>query len=399
MLFRRRLTAADVIWCYETLLLRAPESDQVVAEKLALPSFQALVTEIVSSSEYQERNSPLRGVTHEDVIWCYQNLLNRLPESTEVVDDKAQHRSISELVRDLITSEEFRSKCIDTENLQTVLFEFVFGRSPDSGEQLSRRDFEKTLSALHRKLCLLENLQPELTTDTVLQLLIFQTCDHEKYVPMVQETSRTVLEYVRRWRCDYEIFYGIKRGCHPWHATFNRIFKLDELVRSNYTGWVLYLDADAYFVSFDFDIKGFLAANAKYAIIAASAFGNERPDTHYWNINAGVFFINLGHPMSREIVSAWKRYYEILYTPDDFRMAGSWDDVINDQTSLHAILKNPQFESVLLIDGMRELFNSRHASLIRQALRIDHSTNDDQNIDQRLCYLQREIASVFGSLS
>jgi hypothetical protein len=48
---------------------------------------------------------------------------------------------------------------------------------------------------------------------------------------------------------------------------------------------------------------------------------------------------------------------------------------------------------------MRELFNSRHASLIRQALRIDHSTNDDQNIDQRLCYLQREIASVFGSLS
>ena len=51
------------------------------------------------------------GVSREDVVWCYRTLLDREPESEEVI--KAHRRTINfkELVAGFVDSQEFRAKC------------------------------------------------------------------------------------------------------------------------------------------------------------------------------------------------------------------------------------------------------------------------------------------------
>lgn len=60
-------------------------------------------------------------------------------------------------------------------------------------------------------------------------------------------------------------------AAHPWHAIFNRIYELNEYVNSGLRSWVHYMDADAYFVDFEFDLRGYVADKSQYALIASDA--------------------------------------------------------------------------------------------------------------------------------
>jgi hypothetical protein len=404
-LFERTLTADDVIWCYRHLLGREPESLKVIEEKLRLRSFRAVVKQMVSSAEFQELVASEPSLTHDDVDWCYRHLLLRSPEGASVVADKMHHQNFRSLVADIAASEEFLGGHKLSDELDKLAFQIVHGRDPDPGEFLGGYSAIRVIKVLRKRLdngasmTDQPNLQAELGSakselaETQHKLLIFQTCDHERYVPILQATSQTVLEYVRRWHCDYETFIGIKKGAHPWHATFNRIYKFGELMRSGFCGWVAYLDADAYFASFDFDLSGWLDRNRHFALIAAHA---DEYSKHYWSINAGVFFLNLGHPVAREMISQWADYYQALYDEQDYINAPRWDMVVNDQTSLHSILKNPKFEPYVLTEGVHEIINSGGAKVIRQILREDHTSNDDLNFDRRVERIRAVVQEVLN---
>ena len=227
------------------------------------------------------------------------------------------------------------------------------------------------------------------------RIRIVQTADTQKYAEMLRQSARTVFAFLRGRDIEYESFLGIKRGAHPHHATLNRIFILNEYLDLGYRGWVLYMDADAFINELNFDLRGFLESNADRALIIAPASGE--PSNPSWNINAGVFFANLGHPVCAEILRTWKGFYDALYASEDYVRALRWDDIINDQTSLHRILRFPALQPyVWSAPELIHLFNSGGARFIRQIVRRDHASVDEGNFAWRLDAISREAERVLG---
>lgn len=181
---------------------------------------------------------------------------------------------------------------------------------------------------------------------------------------MLVASSRANRVFCERHGIAYTAFIGVKRGFHPWQATFNRIVLLQEYVEQGYRGWVLYLDADALVAALDWDIRAYLVERADRAAVLTP--GNEgAPD---WAVNAGVGFFNLSHPSCRALIGAWSAAFAKL---DDsaLRGAGRWDLVANDQDMLQAILRaDPKLRADVLLETPARI-NSREASLVRQVLR------------------------------
>ena len=90
------------------------------------------------------------------------------------------------------------------------------------------------------------------------QVVVMQTCDGPNYYPLLEQGRRANEAFALRNGYRYECFIGIKRGYFPWHACFNRIIMLRDLVRSGYRGWVFYLDADAYVFDQQFNLPQYL---------------------------------------------------------------------------------------------------------------------------------------------
>lgn len=195
-------------------------------------------------------------------------------------------------------------------------------------------------------------------------ITFIQTADAFGYKPMLDETSRAVIEYCRRHGFNYESFTGIRRGVHPWQASFNRIPMLQQMVREGYRGWVIYLDADAYVYQMDFDLRAYLRERNHHSAVLTPIPGQDIP----WNINDGVMMVNLGHPLGREIVRRW---YERFMQVSDATLEElvAWPQDINDQTFLAQLLEAdvPLRESVYY--ERAELINSCYAQFIRQLLR------------------------------
>jgi len=195
-------------------------------------------------------------------------------------------------------------------------------------------------------------------------VLVLQTADADRYAPMLAITATNVREYCRRQGFDYESFLGIKRGFHPWQATFNRIPMLEELVARGFAGWAVYLDADAYIQDLDFDLTAYLAAKQDRAAIFATSGVTGEP----WDVNAGVALINLGHPLGRELVAQWAVGFA-AHDDETLREASEWMGPGNDQDLLHQILRrDAAIAEAVLVEPMA-FINGPHASFIRQQLR------------------------------
>jgi len=123
---------------------------------------------------------------------------------------------------------------------------------------------------------------------------------------------------------------------------------------------------DAYIADLSFDIGAYLAERNQYALIAAPS-GLTPP--RWWDINAGVFAINLGHAKGRELVDLW--FEKFMAPPLDVLSAEQvWGDVIDDQAILHDSLNAIDgFEAALLRDeGAHPVFNW-DSRFIRQVVR------------------------------
>lgn len=194
-------------------------------------------------------------------------------------------------------------------------------------------------------------------------ITFIQTSDVSKYRPLIDRSSLSLKAYCEKFGHAYECFYGIKRGAQPWHASLNRIPILKSYIESGYDGWIIYVDADAYIADLSFDIGAYLAERSQYALIAAPS-GVIPP--RWWDINAGVFAINLGHAKARRLVDLW--YEKFMAPPLEVLSAEkTWGDVIDDQAILHDSLNAiERFEEALLLDEGVFNWNSR---FIRQVVR------------------------------
>jgi hypothetical protein len=196
-------------------------------------------------------------------------------------------------------------------------------------------------------------------------VLLLQTSDPHVYFDMLCLSARTNREYCRRHGIAYQAFIGVKRGFHPWQATFNRIPLLHELAEAGFAGWVLYVDADAYVADLGFDLRGYLADKAAYAAILTPV----APGAAWWDINAGVALFNLASGEGRRLIGNW--YAAFMAIGDAaLRAAGQWDLVRNDQDLLHDLLRgDASLRPHVFLQGT-ELINADRARFIRQVLRV-----------------------------
>ncbi|WP_419825243.1 hypothetical protein [Sphingomonas sp.] len=197
---------------------------------------------------------------------------------------------------------------------------------------------------------------------------VLQTADPIRYAPMLAQTGRNVAQYCDRLGLRYEAYVGVRRGRWSWQATFNRILMLRDLLDAGFTGWALYLDADAYIRDFDFDLPAFLRERGDRAALFAAA----GVEVEAWDVNAGVAFVNFGHPLGRLLVERW--HARFLAIPDAWLdEASDWTHP-HDQDLLQAILR----EDSTLIDAIEvlplDLINSAHARFVRQHVRAHHGS-------------------------
>src|SRR3981081_758524 len=217
--------------------------------------------------------------------------------------------------------------------------------------------------------------------------VLIQTCDPVEYATILEATSRTTREFCHRQDLKYRSFIGVKRGHWPWHSTYNRLHMLKELLDEGHRGWVLYLDADAYISDLDFPIAEFLKARTQSALIGVRA----NSTAEYWDINAGVLFVNFKHHLAEAIVLDLIKRHEKASQTLEF-LETRWPDPdlrLDDQSLLHsALLENPDWQTSLRHEP-QSLMNSMHASFIRHHLRAMTPA-----ICERIKSIQTEVEDV-----
>ena len=219
-----------------------------------------------------------------------------------------------------------------------------------------------------------------------MDIVIFQSADPYKYTRMLSETSRTVIEYCRRHGYSYESYIGIKRGPWPWEATYNRIIQLNELISRDFSGWAVYMDADAYIVDLDFDLRAYLSDKRHYAAVLTPSMATDND----WDINAGVGLFNLGTAGGRRIVTEWNERFAAV---SDERLAAAedWIGHDDDQDLIQTMLRTSReiMDSVYL--QSTDLMNSSFGTFIRQHLRGYSPT-----FEHRMAAITREVDAVMG---
>jgi hypothetical protein len=210
---------------------------------------------------------------------------------------------------------------------------------------------------------------------------LFQTADAERYFDMLSVTLPANRAFCLRHGVRLEAFVGIRRGVHPWHATYNRLGFLRDRLSEEFRGWAIYLDADAFVADPSFDIHGYLACHGGTGMIHGPGAGAGR-----WDVNAGVFLWNLAHPAAREAARRWVAAFDAI--PEAaLRAAAEWDDVTNDQTLLHIVLREePALQEAIHIESP-ELIGYQQSRFIKQYVR-----NAVHTPDQRLARIAREVA-------
>ncbi|HTR13193.1 MAG TPA: hypothetical protein VMI72_08070, partial [Roseiarcus sp.] len=153
---------------------------------------------------------------------------------------------------------------------------------------------------------------------------------------------------------------------------------LEELLERDFSGWVVYMDADALIVNQKFDLHAYLADKAHYSGI----FAHTGVTPHKWDINTGVLFLNLGTNRARKLVHFW--YTDFMQLSEDMlRTASDWGSTIpSDQALLQRIFReSPEltrdihYESASLINHTTMGKEEDSAAFICQILRNGTNIN------------------------
>jgi hypothetical protein len=221
-----------------------------------------------------------------------------------------------------------------------------------------------------------------------LRVKFVQTADPEKYARLLEASAPSTRAFCAINNYDYEAFVGLKRGWHPWHATFNRIDLLDEALQAGFDGWLVYLDADSFVVDLEFDFTAYLDRHAEAPLIARAVDPAKAPT---WNVNAGVLIFNMKHPQTHWLIRTWKRLFDL------WRKAGLLQlpprlAPVNDQILLHwAMRLNPGLVRAIRFEHP-DFINGALASFIVQFLRADV-----EDFDLRISLITERVRLAFAA--
>jgi hypothetical protein len=204
---------------------------------------------------------------------------------------------------------------------------------------------------------------------------------------MLEATTAVNRIYCIRHDIGYSQFIGVKRGFHPWQACFNRIILIKEMIDSGFRGWVFYLDADAFVADLSYDVRHLISRIAKPIIMAAGGQTGE-----LWDVNSGVFLINLDDESVRDLVMAW--YSDFMTTSEEaLRTHAKWDGSLDgDQARLHRILRQKKHVQSRIGMADRHLLNDHKGSFIRQILRSNAFT-----WEERLARVRKETENILNA--
>jgi hypothetical protein len=221
-----------------------------------------------------------------------------------------------------------------------------------------------------------------------LRVKFLQTADPIKYSRLLDVSAPSTRAFCAIHDYEYEAFVGIKRGRHPWHATFNRIDLLNEALEAGFDGWIVYLDADAFVVDLNFDFTAYLEQHANAPLIVRAVIPEKAPT---WNINAGVLIFNMEHPQTAWLIRTWKRLFDLwrraglLLLPP--RLAP-----VNDQVLLHwALRANPSLVRAIRFEHP-DFINGALSSFIVQFLRADV-----RDFNQRISLIAERVRIAFAA--
>jgi hypothetical protein len=203
-------------------------------------------------------------------------------------------------------------------------------------------------------------------------MILYQTADAERFFPMLLATMQPNRAFCLRRGVTMEVFIGIRRGIHPWQATYNRLGLLGDLLARNYEGWLIYLDADAFVTSPSFDIRGFLKRHADSAMIHPPGGGKGG-----WDVNAGVFLWNFAQPATREVARRWIAAFGQV-TDQQLRNAADPAFLLSDQTMLHTVLRDAPELAARVVMEAHDAIGYPHSRLIRQFV-----PNGQQTLEER----------------
>jgi hypothetical protein len=104
----KAVTREQIVWCYRTLLGREPESEAAILAHTKAKSFQELVENFARSPEFIGNTK--KGVSRDEIVWCYRTLLGRDPESEAAILVHSNAENFKALVESFAHSTEFRAK-------------------------------------------------------------------------------------------------------------------------------------------------------------------------------------------------------------------------------------------------------------------------------------------------
>lgn len=225
-------------------------------------------------------------------------------------------------------------------------------------------------------------------------VLILQTCDGIRYKPLLDLAQTVGKAYAERHGYAYKRFDGIIVGSLPWHATFNRIYLIEEELKKKEYDWVLYMDADTCFASLEHSLTQFITKR-NYAILGCR--GRSDNPSVFWDINAGVLFFNVNHPTLPFIIDAWKKQYESV--PPGIRNDADQNTFehlgghLNDQAMLQGILHGFYFPVSLSYQRCNHNAFNYDGPLIRQILRTPGN-----NLDERVKEMENMVRRVLPNI-
>lgn len=212
------------------------------------------------------------------------------------------------------------------------------------------------------------------------EVRLLQTASGAGYLAMLAATEPLHRQFAERHRLEYIKHEGVVRGSWDWQATFNRIDLIGDMLDAGYRGWILYVDADAIIRDPAFPIRAYLEEHKDRALIAVSGTGQGK-----WDINAGVFFLNLGDARARSMVVRWRDAFRrrvtdamLLAAKEPWQRLPDGNPFPDDQHLLQMVLLQDEnlLEGVLLEQA--SFMNYAAGSFIRQVIREHGSDRVEQ---------------------
>jgi hypothetical protein len=256
-----------------------------------------------------------------------------------------------------MTENECNSEIAINSELLNICYHVILNRPPENERMISVSPNDVSIETIRDRFIncreFTENYGADLTLRSVASFVqnaahptsrfaIVQTSDPLKYRDMLLTSARFNSIYASEHQWEYQCTIGIRWGVHPHHATYNRIYILCDMIDSGFDGWVLYLDADNIIHDRKYDLKSKLRELEAQGQCFYFFNHNEvdHPKFRWGDLNAGLFAVNLRHPVAIEVIRGWRRFYEQTYPKAELASKTTWGSMINDQDSLRRIIES-----------------------------------------------------------